>query len=240
MTVDEQLRTISAGGQSERYHYDSEGNLDCVTTGAGSQADCPAPYGGAPAASLLRDYAFDYRDRLEGYRSFAAGVEQDLLVLAYDALDRPVQQQERLGPGGPVKQRSLVYEGTSNAVVFEDERTGGGALIAERSYLIDSYGARLGITRTPAGGSAVGYTLAHTPRGSTSLLTARAAASRPPTATGPTATPTVRSRTATVRPATRSTPTATRVSASTRSRARSTWVRAASPPARRASCNATH
>ena len=169
--VGEQLQTISQGGQTERFFYDSDGNLDCVTTGAGSQADCPAPHGGTLAASLLRDYAYDYRNRLGGYRSFAAGVEQDLLVLAYDALDRPVGQWERLGPGGAVKQRSLVYEGTSPTVVGEEERTSGGALLAERSYLLDSFATRLGMTRTAAGGSAAGYLLARTPHGSISVLT---------------------------------------------------------------------
>lgn len=114
---------------------------------------------------------YDYRNRLSGYRSFAAGVEQDLLVLAYDALDRPVEQWERLGPGGAVKQRSLLYEGTSPTLVGEEERTGGGALLAERSYLLDSFATRLGMTRTAAGGSAVSYMLARTPQGSISLLT---------------------------------------------------------------------
>jgi RHS repeat-associated protein len=172
----EQLQTLAQGGQTERFFYDTEGNLDCVTTSAGSAADCPAPHGGAPAASLLRDYAYDYRNRLAGYRSFAAGVEQDLLELAYDALDRPVEQRERLGPSGAVKQRDLFYEGTGPTLVSEEERTGAGALLAERSYLLDSYASRLGLTRTPAGGSATTYTLAHTPHGSISLLTSETGA----------------------------------------------------------------
>jgi len=72
------LRSVSVNGAvQQEYYYDTDndpdGNLDCVTTAAGTAADCPAPDGGTVSANLLQSYSYDYLNRLVGYESFGTG-----------------------------------------------------------------------------------------------------------------------------------------------------------------------
>ena len=99
--AEQQLRTVTEGTEVERYFYDNEGNLDCVTASAGSQADCSVAAGASASSSLLADYSYDYLNRLSGLRTFENGVEQDVTTYSHDALDRPTEETERHGAAGP-------------------------------------------------------------------------------------------------------------------------------------------
>ena len=61
-----QLTSLTAGGQTHNYFYDPEGNLDCVTLAAGTQATCDTPTGGTVSPTLVADYVYNYLNRLGG------------------------------------------------------------------------------------------------------------------------------------------------------------------------------
>jgi len=88
----QQLTTQTTGGATGRYWYDTLGNLDCVTTSAGSQADCSPSDGTGAPGSLVADNAYDYLNRLAGVRYFAAGTRTDTAGYTYDALDRTTKE----------------------------------------------------------------------------------------------------------------------------------------------------
>jgi len=51
--TEQQLTEQTTNGATGRYWYDPLGNLDCVTTTAGSQADCSPSDGTTASASLV-------------------------------------------------------------------------------------------------------------------------------------------------------------------------------------------
>lgn len=73
-----QLQQVTTTGPNQatsvqRYFYDPLGNLQCVTTGAGSQRDCNVATGGTPTAALLAYNTYDYLNRLIGYHAYTGG-----------------------------------------------------------------------------------------------------------------------------------------------------------------------
>ena len=97
-----QLQQITAGGQAQKHFYDPEGNLACITSGSGSQADCPTSPGATPSANVLSAYFYDYLNRLTGYRSVANsayGSQAGTADYLFDALGRPIEQTGRTVAG---------------------------------------------------------------------------------------------------------------------------------------------
>ena len=68
-----QLTEISRGGATGKYWYDDFGNVDCLTTDVGSQADCSPSDGVSGSADLVVDYGYDYLQRLVGVRQYTGG-----------------------------------------------------------------------------------------------------------------------------------------------------------------------
>ena len=59
------LQTMTVGALTSQYHYDSEGNLDCITAATGSPADCsPSNNAGRTGVSAFPRRCFDPRTRL--------------------------------------------------------------------------------------------------------------------------------------------------------------------------------
>jgi YD repeat-containing protein len=90
-----QLTEQSVGGSVTEYHYDPNGNLDCITRADGSASTCPESDDDIHDAALLADYTYDGLDRLLAYRSF--GETAHRASYTYDALDRLVKQVETHG-----------------------------------------------------------------------------------------------------------------------------------------------
>ncbi len=179
------LQTISKSGVSEqqKYHYDSEGNLDCITKP--DIGSCPLTDG--YAAGVFADYRYDLLNRLVQMRSWdRAGQLDDEARYIYDALDRIVEQTDRHGDGNatedggfnPEKTTVFSYVGLTSDVAEEERREGGtatGALDYTKAYSYDSFGHRVAMSRQNyEGGSPSGeekqFTYGHDVHGSVSLL----------------------------------------------------------------------
>jgi RHS repeat-associated protein len=170
-----QLSRRTVGTDSENYFYDSEGNLDCSTSRAGTQADCSPAEGGMASGNLREDYAYDYQNRMAGYRRYQPGAssatKSDSAQYDYDALDRPVEETEAHG-SDPARTTSMSYRGLTDELSEEEHREGGssGPVKGTKNYSYDADGERTGMTRSPTGGTSRNYTYGRNPQGSVSLL----------------------------------------------------------------------
>jgi YD repeat-containing protein len=88
----DKVATGTATDYVARYVYDVEGNLDCVVA-ASYSGSCS----GASPTQLIKDYAYDYLNRLAAYQSYAASAVQDQATYDYDPLDRLLQETEKHG-----------------------------------------------------------------------------------------------------------------------------------------------
>jgi RHS repeat-associated protein len=169
-----QLTSLTVGTTTQKYWYDGNGNLDCVTTATGAQGDCPVAAGGTVSPKLLSDYRYDYLDRLLGFQSYTTdgvtSMPKDSSAYTFDALSRPVAQTDTRGPAGAPTTATYSYLGLSDRLGQEQQKDQAGALIATKSYAYDAYGHRVAMTRTPAVGSAARYNYGTDPHGSVSLL----------------------------------------------------------------------
>ena len=167
-----QLQQITAGGATSKYWYDDVGRLACITTSAGSAADCAPPQ--QPASTLLADYSYDYLDRLSTYRAFSSGTQTDSGEYTHDALDRVVSQTET-HPAFPATPRTTTfsYLGLTPYQTREVQTNATGTLAA-KDYSYDPAGRRLTMTNTPYSGGVAQppttYTYGYDTHGSTSQL----------------------------------------------------------------------
>ena len=164
----DQIRTITAGGTTSNYWYDPDGNLQCVTTSAGTQAHCPVAAGGTAAPTLLATYTYDYLERLASYRAFNNSSPTDSANYVYDALDRVASETET-HPSQSTKTTTFTYLGLGNQVSQEQQSNSGG-VITTKAYSYDAYGHRLTMTDTPNGGASTTYTYGYNVHDSVSLL----------------------------------------------------------------------
>jgi RHS repeat-associated protein len=167
-----QLQQVTSGGATSKYWYDVVGRLACITTAAGSSADCAPPQ--QPASTLLADYSYDYLDRLSTYRAFSSGTKTDSGEYTHDALDRVITQTET-HPAFPTDPRTTTfsYLGLTSQQTREVQTNSTGTLGA-KDYSYDPAGRRLTMTNTPyTGGVAQApttYTYGYDTHGSTSQL----------------------------------------------------------------------
>jgi len=161
----DQLQTRTHASVTRDYFYDRDGNLNCITTSAGSQADCNPPAGAPIPASLLVDHAYDYLDRLSSIRTYSGGSISSSADYGYDALSRLSQESEL--HSGSTRATSVGYVGASSAL---DKETATGAANWTKTYSYDANGRPFDLTRTPSGGSATRYDYGYDARGDVSML----------------------------------------------------------------------
>ncbi len=164
----QQLTTATSGGATGKYWYDPLGNLDCVTTSAGTQADCSPADGIAPSANLVADNAYDYLNRLASIRSYAAGTRTDTASYTYDALDRTTKEIEDHAGTAKDRTTSFAFQGLTNLVTQEQQA--GGSNPKTKTYDYDAFGHRLSLTDTTSGGTSSTYSYASDVHGSVSQL----------------------------------------------------------------------
>jgi RHS repeat-associated protein len=162
-----QLQTMTAGGSTQNYFYDDEGNLDCVTTAAGTQANCPSQPGSTLPSNVVQDYTYDYEQRVTSYRGATTGMQQGSSAdYGYDALGRMSEESESHASGA-ARTTQFSYEGLSDRVSTETlSGTGAGT----KSYSYDAFGEKAGMTNTPSGGAAERYSYGYDARGNISQL----------------------------------------------------------------------
>ena len=171
-SVTEKLPT---GDEIQNYHYDSDGNLDCITDN-GTKDDCPAPEGGSVSRKLLEDYAYDGLNRLEGFRRYskltATNTTKTLTdsgKYVLDALDRVSWQEEK--HESTTRKTLFTYLGLSGAVSEERQEDAAGAELRTKSYGYDVFEERFGMTnKEGAGGSLERFSFGRNPHGDISLL----------------------------------------------------------------------
>jgi RHS repeat-associated protein len=165
----QQLTEQTTNGATGKYWYDSLGNLDCVTTAAGTQADCSPSDGNTASANLVADNAYDYLNRLASIRYFAAGTRTDKTDYTYDAFDRTTKEVE--DHAGTAKDRTTTntFQGLTNLVTQEQQA--GGTDPKTKTYAYDAYGHRIGLTdKNNTTGATNSYSYASDVHGSVSQL----------------------------------------------------------------------
>jgi RHS repeat-associated protein len=148
-----------------RYAYDGEGNLDCVVV--------PSYLGLCEAASatqLIKDYAYDYLNRMAAYQSYASGAVKDQASYVYDPLDRVLQETEKHG-SSPTRTTDFTYLGLTN-LVTQESQTGDPTKDAIKSYSYDAYGNRISLRNDPVDSAQAikDYTYVYDVHGSVSAL----------------------------------------------------------------------
>ena len=157
---------------SFKFFYDSDGNLDCQTTDAGTRRRLRSPFGHDAEPNLVADAAHDSSNRLKSMRTFSGGTERDSAKYTYDAFDRPVEETEN-HPGFATPRATLFkYIGLSDDVSEEEQRNGSpeGSLNETKSYSYDAFGKRIGLNDKRPDGSSKDFTYGTDVHGSISLL----------------------------------------------------------------------
>lgn len=177
----DRLTALTAAEATQRYFYDAEGNLDCVTTDTGTGSDCNAPTGAAVSPKVVSDHGYDYLDRLLSYRSYTTdgttSANDDAADYTYDALDRTVEQVESHGTA-PARTTAFAYLGLSSDLAEEQHKDGAGTLVTTKSYGYDAFGERTSLATTPAGGPTSVDTYGYDTDDSVSLLVDAAGAAK--------------------------------------------------------------
>ncbi len=92
--VESQVLQSPRGTTSSKFWYDEYGNQDCVTTGAGTHADCNGPRDKAHA-NVVQEYTYDDFNRMLGQAKYTGGgAPTDYSQYVYDALDRLIEETE--------------------------------------------------------------------------------------------------------------------------------------------------
>lgn len=164
-----QLTKVTAQTSVSNFFYDSDGNIDCQTSGTiVDPNDCNTPAGGTPSTRLTADYSYDHLNRLAAFRGYDGTGLKTTSGYTADAFDRVVSQTDT-ATGNPAKKTLFSYLGLSGEVTDERHETAG-ALQTTKSYSYDAFGRRSGMSDTPAGGSAATYTFGRNVHGDVSLL----------------------------------------------------------------------
>jgi RHS repeat-associated protein len=152
--------TTTLHGATERLFYDGEGNLDCITTAAGTADDCSD--NGDPSANVLQDFSYDYRNRLTAWERPA---QDRSTVYEHDALDRPITETETVG--SQTTRNELSYVGATRTLADEQET---GTHQKTRSYSHDAYGRLAAVSYRSGGGQTHELSYAYDPHGNVSML----------------------------------------------------------------------
>lgn len=168
------LDTLTAGGRTERYFHDADGNLECVTldlVGSPSgRADCGTTTGQPNSDRLVKQVTYNYVNQVEAYESFTTTgtgtpAAKDSSAYEHDALDRVVKQVEKHGTSAATT-IDFSYVGLSDQLASEVHA---GARSKTLTYAYDAYGHRLTMHDT-RGTNTQKYSYGYDVHGNTSLL----------------------------------------------------------------------
>jgi RHS repeat-associated protein len=169
------LTEAAVGGVTvAKYWYEPTGELDCVTTPAGSQANCSPPAGATPA-NLIADNTYDYLQRLTAVDMYnGQATPPDSTDYIYDALDRVVTEAENHVGTTNDRTTTFTFLGLT-ALATEERQTGAAADLRTKTFSYDAYGNRITMNDRPTGSAAGGaddkpYTYGYDVHGSTSQL----------------------------------------------------------------------
>jgi RHS repeat-associated protein len=127
------------------YLYDLDGNLNCVTYGVGSAADCGASIGGPSHPNLYERYSWDFLDRLQAYHRYDQGQSSvEDVDYHYDPLDRLIREVDTK-PGVSTRRSCFSYLGLSDAASKETRVLGA---CTDNPTLTKSYAYDAGLERT--------------------------------------------------------------------------------------------
>ena len=136
------------------YYYSDDGNLACVTLGAGTLSDCPDPYGAPVPSNLEERFTWHHQNRLKRYRKY--GINAGYASYEHDPFDRLVSETEHHdGQPDPDRVTTFTYQGLSSLVSGELGDDGG-----LKTYTYDSDGGLFSATVDPPGtqiASELGY-----------------------------------------------------------------------------------
>jgi RHS repeat-associated protein len=144
----DQIATQTSGGTTLDYWYDSLGRQWCITTAAGSSADCGPSSNSTANSALVADYEYDYLDRLASYRAFSSGSQTDSATYVYDALDRVASETETHPGLSTPRTTQFSYVGLSSQLT-EEQLSSSGTTTEVKDYGYDPYGHLLSFTDTP-------------------------------------------------------------------------------------------
>jgi len=124
----------------------------------------------ASPTQLIKDYAYDYLNRMAAYQSYAAGAVQDQATYDYDPLDRLLQETEKHG-SSPTRTTDFAYLGLTN-LVTQESQSGDTTKDATKFYSYDAYGHRISLRNDPEDPAkpTKDYTYAYDVHGSVSAL----------------------------------------------------------------------
>lgn len=161
----DKVATGTATNYVARYAYDTEGNLDCVAVSSYT-GSCAA----ASPTQLIKDYTYDYLNRLAAYQSYATGAVQDQATYDYDPLDRLLKETEKHG-SSPTRTTDFAYLGLTT-LVTQESQSGDVMKDATKSYSYDAYGHRISLRNDPVDPAkpTKDYTYAYDVHGSVSAL----------------------------------------------------------------------
>jgi len=166
-----QLQKVTTNGADSLYWYNDDGDLWCVTSSAGSKANCPISAQAAPPSTVQQAYAYDYLFRLQNYRAFSNGQLTDCANYQYDPLDRLIWEGETHGTTiscSDTKTTQFSFSGLTSQMTEEQQSTSG-TLQTTKDYAYDIYGHRMTESVTPAGQGTTTYTYAYNIHDSVSL-----------------------------------------------------------------------
>ncbi len=173
------LKTMTpAGGAAQSFVYDTNGDLDCVTTRPWSdnpRQDCQVADGGRVPDDLLQKVSHDGLNRMDGYRSYRGGKPVTRTEYAIDPLDRVTAQTETRGldtASPSTRHTDFSFLGLSGSVTREEHRAGSasGSLTKTKTYSYDADGDRIGMTDQPTGGTAQDFSYGHDTHGNVTQL----------------------------------------------------------------------
>ncbi len=161
----------ASGAVVRRFFYDASENMDCVTTAAGSRANCDAWPNSS--TNLVERHEYDELDRLKLSRKWnpANASKKDESNYVYDALDRPVQETET-HDSQHERKTDFTYIGLTDHVSRERKTSPDDASYkgVTKEFGYDSDGNRITLTREKDGNPQRDFSYGYDVYGNVSLL----------------------------------------------------------------------
>ncbi len=130
-----------------RHHYDSWGNLDCVTKDTVDPATACKLHQNATSTSVYEDYTYDHLNRLRAYRAYniTTGARSDHARYFVDPLERVYRERENHEAwGSTYRVTDFFHSGLSDTVAKETLKKGTEQTVT-KTYSFDAYGHRIAL-----------------------------------------------------------------------------------------------
>ncbi len=142
------LQTRKVGSElTRRHHYDSWGNLDCVTKDSVDPLTACKLHQGATSTNVYEDYTYDHLNRLRAYRAYntATGARTDHARYFVDPLERVYRERENHEAwGSTYRVTDFFHSGLSDTVAKETLKKGTEQTVT-KTYSFDAYGHRIAL-----------------------------------------------------------------------------------------------